>query len=100
MPPHDPVNHCQVAPSPKLPPVTVSVFAIPLQLLLLDIETPEGAVDKLTTETANDDDELVPQLLPAVTLMLPLSPVEPEVTVIDVEPFPPVINQPEGTLQV
>ena len=85
-PPHEPVNHCQVAPYPKLLPVTVRVLAVPLQELLLVIVTPVGAVDKPTTLTANDDAELVPQLLPAVTLILPFSPVEPVVTVIDVVP--------------
>ncbi len=49
IPPHEPVNHCQLAPVPKLPPVTVSVFAIPLQVLLFEIVIPVGSVDKLPT---------------------------------------------------
>ena len=42
--------------------------------------------------------ELVPQLLPAVTLILPFCPVEPVVTVIEVVPVPDVIVHPVGTV--
>jgi hypothetical protein len=85
-PPQEPVNHCQVAPLPRLPPVTESVLVIPLQLLLLVIDTLVGAVDVLTTATASNEGELAPQLLPAITLRLPLLPAEPVVTIMDFDP--------------
>ena len=52
------------------------------------------------TVTVTELDPLVPQLLPAVTEMLPLFPYAPVVTVIDVVPAPAVIVQPVGTVQV
>jgi hypothetical protein len=96
VPPHEPVNHSHVAPVPKLPPVTVRVLEVPEQVLLLVIETPVGAVDWLPTVTASVFAELVPQLLPAVTLIFPFCPAVPVVTIIEVDPCPPVIVQPEG----
>jgi hypothetical protein len=100
VPPQEPVNHCQMAPDPKLPPVTVSILEIPLHVLLLVIATPAGAVDRLFTVTASILAALVPQLLPAVTLILPFCPAVPVVTVIEIVPAPPVIDQPVGTVQV
>jgi hypothetical protein len=44
-PSHEQVNHCQVAPDPKLPSVTVRVLGIPLLVLLLVIVNPVGAID-------------------------------------------------------
>ena len=52
------------------------------------------------TVAANVLAELVPQLLPAVTLTSPFSPGEPVVTVTDIVPCPAVITQPEGTVHV
>ena len=43
---------------------------------------------------------LVPQLLPAVTVIFPFWPAVPVVTVMDVPPAPAVIDQPVGTDQV
>ena len=43
---------------------------------------------------------LAPQLLPAVTLILPFCPEVPVVTVIEVVPAPAVIVHPVGTVQV
>ena len=43
---------------------------------------------------------LVPQLLPAVTVMFPFCPAVPVVTVMEVVPAPAVIVQPVGTLHV
>ena len=43
---------------------------------------------------------LVPQLLPAVTVILPFCPAVPVVTVMDVVPAPAVMLQPVGTVQV
>jgi len=52
------------------------------------------------TVTARALAELVPQLFPAVTLILPFCPAEPVVTVIEVVPVPEVIVQPVGTVQL
>ena len=50
--------------------------------------------DTITASVAAAD---VPQLLPAVTVMLPFCPAVPVVTVIDVVPDPAVIVHPVGT---
>lgn len=100
VPPHDPVNHSQTAPVPSVPPVTERVFKVPLQVLLLEIVTPVGAVDSLFTVTERALGLLVPQLFDAVSNMLPFVPAIPVVTVRVLVPWPPVIVQPEGTLQV
>ena len=52
VPPHDEVNHCQVAPAPRVPPVSVSVTAVPGHTVregfpVTDVE----AEDKLFTVT-------------------------------------------------
>jgi hypothetical protein len=52
------------------------------------------------TVTANVAALLVPQLFPAVTLILPFCPDVPAVTVIEVDPFAEVIAHPVGTDQV
>ena len=52
------------------------------------------------TVTASVLAALVPQLLPAVTLILPFCPAVPVVTVIAVVPAPAVIVQPVGTVHV
>jgi hypothetical protein len=43
---------------------------------------------------------LVPQELPAVTVILPFCPAAPVVTVIEMVPCPAVIVQPVGTVHV
>ena len=43
---------------------------------------------------------LVPHVFPAVTLMLPFSPGDPVVTVIEIVPCPEVITHPDGTVQL
>ena len=98
VPPQEPVNHCQPAPEPREPPVTVRVLEVPLQVLLLVTVMPVGATDNVFIVTAREAAAEVPQLLPAVTVMLP--PVVPEVTVIEVVPAPAVMLHPEGTVQV
>ena len=45
VPPHDPVNHCVVAPGPFDPPATVRVVFSPLQMVVVPV-APVGAVDK------------------------------------------------------
>jgi len=50
VPPHEPVNHWVVAPVPMLPPVTVSVVLLPLQIVVVPL-APVGAVDKVFTVT-------------------------------------------------
>ena len=48
VPPHDPVNHCTVAPLPILPPATVSVVLAPLQIVVVPV-IPVGAVESVLT---------------------------------------------------
>jgi len=100
VPPQEAVNHCHIAPVPRLPPLTVRVFVVLLQELLFAILTPVGAVEREPTVTARELAELVPQVLPAVTETVPFWPALPVVTVIEVVPAPPVIIQPDGTDQV
>ena len=71
VPPHDTVNHCQVAPAPRLPPLTVIVFPTPLHVLLLVIVIPVGTTERDPTVTERVRSSLVPQLFSAVTLILP-----------------------------
>jgi hypothetical protein len=52
------------------------------------------------TVTDNERAALVPQLLPAVTVIFPSWPAVPVVTVIAAVPDPPVIVHPAGTVQV
>lgn len=50
VPPHEPVNHCTVAPEPSLPPAIVKVVEPPVQI----VDTPEilvGAVGAVSTVT-------------------------------------------------
>lgn len=50
VPPHEPVNHCTVAPEPSLPPAIVKVVEPPVQT----VDTPEilvGAVGAVSTLT-------------------------------------------------
>ena len=58
-----------------------------------------GVAGADATVTARVRGELVPQLFPAVTLILPFCPVEPDVTVIEIVPAPDVITHPVGTVQ-
>ena len=53
VPPHDPVNHCTVAPLPILPPATVSVVLAPLQIVVVPV-IPVGAVESVLTVTIAD----------------------------------------------
>lgn len=100
VPPQEPVNHSQLAPVPSDPPVTDRVLDVPKQVLLLVMVTPVGAVDTLPTVTASVLTALVPQELDAVTVIFPLSPELPVVTVIEFVTAPEVIAQPDGTVQV
>ena len=50
VPPHDPVNHCVMAPVPFDPPSTVNVVVLPLQMVVVPV-TPVGAVDDVFTVT-------------------------------------------------
>jgi hypothetical protein len=52
------------------------------------------------TVTASVLAALVPQELPAVTVIFPFCPAAPVVTVIDVVPAPAVMVQPAGTAHV
>ena len=48
VPPHDPVNHSVVAPVPFIPPSTVNVVLLPLQMVVVPV-APVGAIDELFT---------------------------------------------------
>lgn len=100
VPLQEPVNHSQVAPVPKEPPVTESVLTVPKQVLLLVMAMPVGTVETLPVETASVLAPLVPQELEAVTVTLPFWPVLPAVTVMELEPCPDVIFHPVGTVQL
>ena len=60
--------------------------------------TVPGVAGVELTVTARVAAELVPQVLPAVTVTFPA--VLPQVTVIDVVPWPAVIDAPDGTVHV
>ena len=46
VPPHEPANHSVVAPTPFVPPVTVSVVLFPLQIVVVPV-APLGAVEEV-----------------------------------------------------
>src|SRR5688572_28707773 len=71
---------------------TTKVCILPVWVNVCEPEPPPA------TETAKLLAGLVPQILPAVTLTFPEVP--PNVTVIEVVPWPAVIVEPEGTVQV
>lgn len=50
VPPHEPVNHSTTAPVPALPPVTVKVVLLPLQIVVVPV-APVGATDSVLTVT-------------------------------------------------
>lgn len=61
--------------------------------------TPEGDVIDVAMDTGRqDDEEVTPQTFTALTHTDP--PATPDVTVIAFEPWPDVIVQPEGTVQL
>ena len=49
--PQPPVNHCQVAPEPSAPPLTVKVAELPGQTLVGVAEAPAGTVEWVRTVT-------------------------------------------------
>lgn len=54
VPPHDPANHCGVAPVPANPPVRVNVVLLPLQIVVVPV-MPVGATDNVLTVTITGD---------------------------------------------
>ena len=61
VPPHEPVNHSATAPVPALPPTSVRVVLLPLQM----VETPEilrGAVEGVFTVTLTEAQVVVLQV--------------------------------------
>ena len=62
VPPQEPVNHSTIAPVPKVPPETVNVVLLPLQIVAVPV-IPVGATDKVLTvvvttfETASSQPE-------------------------------------------
>ena len=59
-----------------------------------------GVAGAAITVTARVWGVLVPQVFPAVTVILPFCPAAPVVTVIELVPAPPVIVHPVGTVHV
>jgi len=58
-----PVNHCQAAPVPRLPPLTVSVVVAPAQSVLLpDVDIDPGAELLVLTFTVVDTHDVFPQV--------------------------------------
>ena len=53
VPPHDPENHCAVAPVPAVPPESVSVVLPPLQIEVVPV-IPVGATESVLTVTVED----------------------------------------------
>ena len=86
---------------PPLVGVAVNVTEVPVQI------APDGtaviptlATNAGLTVTARLLPALVPQPLPAVTVIFPFCPVVPAVTVKILVPEPAVIDQPVGIVQV
>ena len=50
--PQPPINHCQVAPVPKLPPRISNVTGSPAQIVAVEEFIPEGALDNVLTVMA------------------------------------------------
>ena len=86
VPPHEPVYQFHTAPVPRLPPVIVSVFELPKQVLLFAILTDVGITEYVPTVTASVRGRLVPHVLPAVTVIFPPCPSPPDVASIEVVP--------------
>ena len=59
-----------------------------------------GGCAASSTVTVSVDAALVPQELLAVTAILPFCPAAPEVTEIEVDPCPPLMVHPVGTVQL
>ena len=48
--PHEPANHSATALVPRLPPITLKVVLLPLQMTVVPV-IPVGAVERVLTET-------------------------------------------------
>lgn len=57
-----PVNHCQAAPDPRLPPFTVSVAVEPAQIVEDAVVIPAGAELTELTEMVADTQPVLPQV--------------------------------------
>jgi len=67
VPPHEPENHCVVAPVPIFPPDTVSMVLLPLQMVVVPV-MPVGATDTvLVTLTVTATQAVVLQVPSALT---------------------------------
>lgn len=56
-----PVNHCQEAPAPRLPPLTVSVALAPAHSVVEAAETEAGSVLRELTLIVADTQAVLPQ---------------------------------------
>lgn len=63
VPPHDEVNHFQIAPVPRLPPLTVRVTLVPLQIVVAEAVIPLAGNDVSST--------FIVLLMQAVELQVP-----------------------------
>ena len=61
VPPHDPVNHCAVAPVPAVPPLSVKVVEFPLQMDVVPVML-VGATEVALTVTVVETQEVVLQV--------------------------------------
>jgi hypothetical protein len=97
-PPQLPEYHFQLAPVPSEPPTTLKSALPPGQTLLGLAVALVGAADSVFTVTVRLLDAPLPQLLLGVTDTLPE--VVPQLTVIEVVPWPVTTVAPAGTVQV
>ena len=89
---------CHFTTVPVCPERVRTPLVLPEQIEVPPVTVPPMLAGEIVT--ARLLAELVPQLLPAVTVIFPFCPADPVVTVIDIVPAPAVIDQPAGTVQV
>jgi hypothetical protein len=73
VPPQEPVNHCGVAPVPIVPPFTVSVVEVPLQIVVVPV-IPVGATEAV--QAGRNASKILPFLseFDSVAVPIPVAP--------------------------